>query len=37
MEKEIVTPKRRKKNKFIYVLERVLAYTFLSVLALMNS
>ena len=35
MEKEIVTPKRRKKNKFIYVLERVLAYTFLSVLALM--
>lgn len=35
MEKEIVTPKRRKKNKFIYVFERVLAYTFLSVLALM--
>ena len=35
MEKEIVTPKRRKRNKFIYVLEKVLAYSFLIILALM--
>ena len=35
MEKEIITPKRRKRNKFIYVLEKVLAYSFLTILALM--
>lgn len=35
MEKDIVTSKTRKKNKSIYILEKVLAYFFLCVLALM--
>ena len=32
---EVVTPKRRKRNKYVYILEKVLAYSFLGILALM--
>ena len=32
---EVVTPKRRKRNKYVYILEKVLAYSFLVILALM--